>query len=392
MVRKLQNELINYIEEQHEEMVSFWERLVNIDSGSEAKNNIDYIISILEKEFNDIDYSSKVFKYEKAGNALVSKTEDCNEGKVTLLGHADTVFPEGTTNTRPFFADGIIAKGPGVLDMKGGLVQILYACKALKYIGCKKNITVIIAGDEEVGHKYSNVPDIIMKEAAGSVAAFCCESGRMDGNVVIERKGVGNVYITAIGKESHAGDMNIESTNAINGLLNRLIKIQDLGDNKIYINIGTIKGGSAVNVVAGKAVAELDVRFSDTASYNNTLNKIVDIAENTHGNDAKCYVLNRIKYPPMKMNKSNIKLYEVVRKINDELRLDDIGWSSVGGAADSVYTSTLGIPTICGMGPKGAYQHSPREFAYIDSLIERTKLLATCMVKSDKFNLWEGDK
>lgn len=182
-----------YIDAHRSEMLKMWEELVSIDSGSDYKPGVDKVVAKVAGILTDMGGKTRIIEHENAGNMLVSEFGDCkNKPFVIFTGHLDTVFddPE-TTKKRPFTIKDGTAYGPGALDMKGGVTLAIHALQALQSIGFDKyGVKVILAGDEEVGHKHSDFAGKMMEEAKGAAYAFNFETGFMDDSLVLARKGV----------------------------------------------------------------------------------------------------------------------------------------------------------------------------------------------------------
>lgn len=385
-----------YIEDKFSQMLKLWERLVNIDSGSSYKKGVDKVAEILHRELIEIGFDSAILHFKKAGNSVIATKEGREkEGKIILLGHMDTVFPKGTANKRPFCIINGRAYGPGVLDMKGGLVQIIYTLRALHHISWKeRSLQVILAGDEELGHINTNMPDVIKREAKGAAAVFCCESGRTDGTLVVGRKGVGKLKLTVYGKAAHAGNEPEKGASAILELASKILKIQELEDKSkgLTINVGIINGGSAVNVVPDRAVADIDVRFDNLADFDELKMRFMELADERKVTRTKSEMTAINTFPPMETTKGVLKLFDLVRETSIELGFGDIGKCTVGGGADSAYCVLSGAPVVCAMGPKGGMNHSPEEFVEVESILERTKLLTSCIMKIGSKKIYGGVK
>ncbi|WP_301170973.1 M20 family metallopeptidase [Brevibacillus nitrificans] len=376
-------QLFDSIDDQKPEMIGFWEQLVNIDSGYHDLAGLEKVCFILEEQFTQLGFQTTVHTYEKAGSTLIA-----DHGKpgphILLLGHMDTVFPQGTTVTNPFRIEGQMAYGPGVLDMKAGLVQMLFALKALKTVGCNLDgIKVLIVGDEEDGHIQSNVPDLIREIAVETKAALCIESGKQNGEIVLGRKGVGRLMLQVEGKAAHAGYEAHLGANAIMELCHQLIKIEAAATTMegISVNTGIIQGGSAPNVVPDLAKAEVDVRFEDNHAFDRLEQIVQEIVQQRAINGTTLKLEAVKEYPAMAVTEGNLHLFETIRQISLQNGFGDMQYISVAGGADSSYFAALGVPTICAFGPKGGKIHTLEEYADVESLIERTKLLAAALIE-----------
>ena len=205
----MKEKAFGYIDEHRDGMMKMWEELVMMDSGSGNKPGVDAIVAKVAGILEGMGGKTRIIEHENAGNALVSEFGDCaNKPFVVFVGHLDTVFSDpGETERRPFTIKDGRAYGPGVLDMKAGVTIAIHALQALKSVNYDKYaVKVILAGDEEVGHKHSNFGETAMAEAKGAVAAFNFETGFMDDSLVLGRKGCYCFTMEAFGRGAHVGN------------------------------------------------------------------------------------------------------------------------------------------------------------------------------------------
>lgn len=376
-------QLFHTVDQQMPEMLGFWERLVNIDSGYHDLEGLEKICTILEEEFRHLGFATRVHSYEKAGSTLVAEYGETGPS-VLLLGHMDTVFPRGTAVQNPFRIEGKMAYGPGVLDMKAGIVQMLFALKALKAAGWSLDgIKVLIVGDEEDGHIHSNVPELIREMAPDTKAVLCIESGKANGEIVLGRKGVGRLLLRVDGKAAHAGYEAYLGANAIMELCHQLINIKSAAATieGISVSAGLIQGGTAPNVVPDLAEAQIDVRFDDNQAFAQLEHAVQEVLKESAVTGTTVHFQAIVEYPAMAVTEGNLGLFETIRQISLRHGFGDMQHVAVAGGADSSYFAALGVPTICAFGPKGGKIHTLEEYADVQSLTERTKLLAASLIE-----------
>lgn len=376
---------IKKIDENLDNMLELWEQLVNIDSGSYFKKGVDKVARVVSEKLTDLGLDVKIVEYEKAGNAVVATREGKEDLEpVILMGHMDTVFPEGTVEERPFLIEDGIAYGPGVLDMKGGIVQIISVLNALNSINYKKRpIKVILLGDEEIAHVNSDAEDLVKTEAKGAIAAFNCESGRPDGSVVIGRKGVARYRFEVGGVAAHAGNEPEKGRSAIKQLSHAILAIEKgekLAED-LTVNVGIIGGGVAANIVPDSAFCEVDVRFFEEDSLRKLEDYFRKIQEETFVNDTVTKITGGRTFPAMVTTDAVKRLFKFIKDVAKKVGIKDLKGVSSGGGSDAAHTVAIGVPTICAMGPKGGLNHSPKEYAEIDGLLERSKLLLACILE-----------
>lgn len=372
-----------FIDTHQEEMLNLWRELVQIESGSQYKAGVDAVAQKVKSQLDCLGAKTRIIEMPHAGNMVVSSWGKADSAPILLLGHMDTVFPNGTIRERPFTIQNGKAYGPGVLDMKGGLVIALYAVKALQAAGYHtRPIRLIFAGDEEAAHQQSNAAACIQKEAKGAVAAFNCETGFLDNGLVVQRKGSAVYMMSVQGVGAHAGNNPKGGRSAVLEIAHKVIDIQNATDweQGTTFNVGLIQGGTVVNAVPDTASIQIDVRYSQPEYIENIQQTLQQIAAKQYVPDTKTTLQKVAGFAPMKRTAATEMLFETVQKTYEEMKLPKPHAMMVGGGSDSAYMVLAGVPTVCAMGVKGAYNHTPREYADTASLFERAKVLAACII------------
>ena len=375
----------DFVDRHREEMTALWAVLVSHESGSSDKTGVD---SLAEKIGNILKVEgaqTRIIEFEKAGNMVVASIGE-NRGKapVGLLGHFDTVFAKGTIEQRPFVINDGKAFGPGVLDMKGGVVILLYAVKALQAAGYdSRPLKVILAGDEEVAHMHSNAAEIIQKEAKGCVAAFNCETGFVDNRIVVGRKGGGTYTMEAHGVAAHTGNDPKKGRSAILELAHKIVDIHALTDweEGTTFSVGTIKGGTTSNTTPAFASMEIDVRCVKASAEQKFVAQLNNIATKTYVEGTRTTVSGKLGFGPMESTPDVMRLFDLVADTAVENGFARPTPIQSGGGSDSSNTVIAGVPTVCSMGVKGEKNHAPDEYALVESLFERCKLLVACLLR-----------
>ncbi|KIL44594.1 M20 family metallopeptidase [Jeotgalibacillus soli] len=366
-----------YIKQKNEEMISLLEKIVNIDSGTYIKKGVDRIGTILSEKYKELGFEIVVDKQEEYGNHLIIQHKEAVNPKIILVAHMDTVFPKGTADERPFHIDGNRAYGPGVVDMKGSQVELLYAIKALKEKNDKsyQNVQIILNGDEEIGSITSR--SLIEKHAKGKEYALIMEPARKDGSLVSARKGGGRFTLTVEGIAAHSGIEPEKGRSAIEELAHKIIQLHELNDHEsgITVNVGIIEGGSSVNTISPHAVAEVDIRISKAKQADQVRKEIEEICSHTDVPGTKVEVSGEITRLPMEKNEQTKELLAIIKKVGKEVGVE-VKDTFTGGGSDASYTSAAGVATIDGLGPVGGDPHSENEYLELDTLTERTHMLA----------------
>lgn len=376
----IRKQIAVYIDEHRDAMVDFWRQLVQIESGSANKAGVDAVARRVQEELDAIGAHTEVHEMKRAGNMLVSVlNEEVPEAPVLLLGHMDTVFPDGTVAARPFTLRDGKAYGPGVLDMKGGVTIAVFAMKALKKAGwTKRPVRLVLVGDEEVGHRNSDGDQQIMEQARGAVAAFNCESGRLGNEVVVQRKGALTYRMDVTGIAAHAGNEPEKGRSAILEMAHKVIAIQNLTNwqQGTTYNVGVMSGGTVANAVPDTASILIDVRYLKNDYVPDIEAKLQDVAHTTYVDGTKTSLTRLSCCIPMERMAETDGLLAKVQDAYASFGMPRPSGITVGGGSDSAYTVAAGVPTICAMGVEGSRHHSPEEYASVESLYARAKALA----------------
>lgn len=297
-------------------------------------------------------------------------------GQILVLGHSDTVWPMGTLRTMPVRVEEGRVWGPGVLDMKGGIVLFVFAVRALKELAIpvSARVRLQLNSDEEVGSPSSRA--LTEMNARESTAVLVLEPGTgLTGKLKTARKGVGEYRVVVHGKASHAGvdfEAGASATVELARQIERIRTFTDLA-NGITVNPGVISGGTRSNVVAGEACAEIDVRVVRAADAR-VLDKKFRALEPY---DARCSIevtggLNR---PPMQRSNETVRLFQMAQILGRELDVD-LEESLSGGGSDGNFTAALGVPTLDGLGAVGEGAHAANESILIERMADRAALIA----------------
>lgn len=383
----MKDKAFRFVEENRQAMIELWRELVSMESGSADKAGVDAVALRLKQFLDSAGGTTNIIEMEKAGNMLVGEI-GAGRAKhgILFLGHMDTVFPAGTIAKRPFTIKDGNAYGPGVLDMKGGIVAFLYAIMALNAAGYNtRPLKIVLAGDEEVGHANSDAAEHIMRGARGCVAAFNCETGFVDDGIVVGRKGTAEFALEVKGVAVHAGNEPQNGRSAILEIAHKVIEIQKMTDydRGITFNVGVIQGGTVKNAVPDYAKILVDIRYQDPGQLDEIKAMVDKVAAKTHIDGTSTTYSFSVGIAPMQTTPASQALFEIVRKAYEENGFGQPYEHFVGGGSDSAYTVLAGVPTVCAMGVKGGRNHSAQEYAIVESLFERAKLLIDCVLKLD---------
>lgn len=295
------------------------------------------------------------------------------EGGVLVVGHLDTVHPLGTLQELPWRrADGL-CYGPGILDMKGGIVIALAAIAALAeaQIATPLPITMLFNSDEEVGSPSTR--SLIEEEAARHRYVLIPEPARRTGAVVVGRHAVARYRLVTRGRPSHAGLRLNEGRSAIQEMAHQVIAVDRLSEPDCTFSTGVIHGGKWVNCVARQCEAELLSVSTSEAALERGRRALQDLRPTAPGTEVE--VVPGVVRPFWHANEKDRALFKTASRIAAELGIDLVGEAS-GGGSDGNFTGAMGIPTLDGLGPRGDALHTLEEHIVVESLAERGRLLA----------------
>jgi len=320
----------------------------------------------------------------KYGSHVVLRTAAATDrdGAVLLVGHHDTVFPKATF--AGFREDGALLRGPGVLDMKGGLVVIGYALAALKAAGLLSRVPIraISVADEEIGSPEGR--GIVLDGAKGASCALVFESGRVNDQIVTRRKGIGSVTVVAQGKAAHAGNNHADGINAIWALSRFVDGAQGLSNAErgVTLNVGKISGGIGKNTVPDHAEALVDFRFLTAPDGEATLAAVRAIADKAAGSvaGAKIEVRGGISRVPLERTDASGALLAEYAACARASGLGADEAPLIGGGSDANTVAAAGVPAIDGLGPRGKGFHTVDEFIERATLLPKTEALVRFLV------------
>jgi glutamate carboxypeptidase len=363
--------------------------LVNVDCGSYSKAGVDSVGRWASERLADLGAAVTVVPHAELGNTVVATINGGGGPNALLIGHLDTVFADGTAAVRPFAVRARRAYGPGVADMKSGLLTGLYALRALRALGAGArgdtawlpfNRLVFIANpDEEIGSPVSG--SIIRREAARANVALVLECARANGDIVSARKGVVHLVLHISGRAAHAGIEPEKGRSAVLEAAHKTLEISALDGRwpGVTVNVGVVRGGSRPNVVAESAELEIDLRAAERAAMEEAEADLAVICGRTTVPDVACTLALRSRHWPMEWTRAGAELVE--RAVDLAARLGfELRDAATGGASDANTTAGMGVPTLDGLGPVGGGDHSPDEYVELRSIVPRTTLLAALLL------------
>jgi glutamate carboxypeptidase len=352
--------------------------LVSVDCGTHNKAGVDQVGGWVGERCAAWGWAVERISQREFGDLWKASIRGQGSGRLVLLGHLDTVYPEGTAAARPMRLEGQKLLGPGVCDMKGGLLVGMYALRALQQAGFAnfEEITFFFNSEEEIGSPVSE--PIYLAEVQKADAALVLEAARANGNIVSARKGSGTYRIFITGHAAHAGVEPEKGINAVVELCQRVSALQGLNGIApgVTVNVTLIGGGTATNAIPDSAWLALDVRAADQTGAQAVHQALTELAGRPSSiPGARARLEGAFRFPPMERTPAVAFLAGIALQVAAEQGLQ-IGESSTGGASDACPISAAGVPVLDGLGPVGGLDHSPEEYILQASILPRTTLLA----------------
>jgi glutamate carboxypeptidase len=373
------------VSERYEQFLQDLETVVNTDSGSGHAPGLAKVAAFFQGRFERLGWRVDRLDFE-AGS--VPCLEVVNGGSRSaggvydflLLGHMDTVFPPGTAAQRPFSMRDGRAFGPGVCDMKAGLVTVLHAAETAQQAGVCEALSVCIAfnSDEEVGSRGSR--RWFEGLAAKSRRVLVFEPCRATGHRVLQRKGVAGFEIRCHGRAAHAGVEPEKGANAVLELTRQVIAASGFArpDAGTSVNVTTIAGGSADNVIPDFAKAGFDVRVATLEEARRIEERFRGLSSAEKADGVRVEVAGEVNRLPMVPSGQTLRLWDAIAGIGEGLGLE-MKLIATGGGSDGNFTAAMGIPTVDAMGPQGGRAHSEEEYLVLASVVPNLELVVEIM-------------
>ncbi len=384
----------DFLAERRDDLVELVMELARLESPSQVPESQHAIQELLTRRLEAIGFKARLFPGENSGGHLYLWREKApngvsqekrSAGEATpvqlLLGHTDTVWPIGTVHDMPveWNEEEDVIRGPGVFDMKAGIVQMVFALEALSALGLEPSVapTIFLNSDEEIGSPESQGHVERLAQASSRVLVLEPALGP-EGLIKTTRRGVGRFEIRVIGRASHSGVALEEGASAIQEMALVIQTLHGLTDpdRGISVNVGTVSGGTAVNVVAAECRASVDVRVATVADGRWVSDVILGLEATTPG--TRLEVERVLDRGPMEATPRNLILWEAVQGCGRRLGLELEGAES-GGASDG-NTTSLFTATVDGLGAVGHGAHAHHEHVRMSKLVERTTLLALILM------------
>jgi glutamate carboxypeptidase len=370
---------VAWLDDKHPEIVRFLASLVNQDSGTYDREDVNRLADLLATPLADLGFTATRYPQTQYGDHWLWEKAGRADERLLFVSHMDTVFASGTAKERPFSISGARAYGPGVLDMKGGIAVVMFALRALQAATSAAWRDATIAWffntDEEVLSPTSR--PLIRAEAQRATSVVVTEPARVGGEYVIGRKGAGKFFMHVRGRSAHAGNQPEYGRSAVWAAAQKICMLHAMTDLEegTTVNVGVVRGGTRSNVVADHCDAEIDLRTWTPEAAERAIARFHEIAARVHVEGTTAELVGDMNFPPWAPgNAGTMALMAIVADAGRDLGLDLRGIKT-GGGSDGNHASAI-APTIDGFGPQGSLAHSPDEYIELPTLLERAKVTA----------------
>ncbi len=370
------NRFLRFLQGHQDEMLRDLKLFVERETPSTDKDLLDDFAQFLEDYAASVaDGNPEILSVSGSGDHVRTVWGESNGSPpIFLLGHYDTVWPAGTLKTMPFEVKDGIATGPGVFDMKCGLVQGFWAVRALREVaGVERPIVFLCNSDEELGSPNSRA--LIEREAKAAAAALVLEPS-LDGALKTARKGAGTFRIIVKGRPAHAGLDPTGGISAVEELARLTLRLHDNSDplgTGTTVNVGVVEGGTRANVIAAEASGEVDIRAVTEAEAERMVEFMYGLKPHDAGTSVQ--IEGGMTWPPMERSEKIAKLFDRARVLAGEIGFE-LEEGMAGGASDGCYCAALGTPVLDGLGAVGGGAHAVDEHVEVANMVPRAALVA----------------
>ena len=376
--------VFDYIEKNKDKYLDFWIDICNAEGTAEDKPSMDAVADKIEEFARGLNIFVERVPFDTCGDFLIVDTlHTAEESGVCFLAHMDTVHKKGAFGYPPVKKEGDKLIGPGVIDCKGGVPIALLTMMALIDSGYDKNCRLLLTSDEEVSNRFGGQKemDVIKAAVTGFKAAFNCEVARV-GEVVVSRKGILRYRMDITGKAAHAGIDYFSGVSAVREAAHKILALESKSvEGGITYNCGIINGGTMSNIVPERCEITIDVRVSNSEELEKAKAVLEEIANKSFVEGTKTELVLVSQRQPMLHNEDTENLFLHLKTVSEKYGLGTLVPIESGGGSDSAYTQLAGVPSVCAVGATGDFCHTINEYADIDSLVLRAKLLAAATLE-----------
>lgn len=382
-IQGAERKVVDWLAANGSAMLALLGDLVNIDSGTADTAGVEAVGKRVTGFLRSAGIDAEPIAAAPYGRGVRAEVPGSapSDKTMLLMGHLDTVFPAREAERRPFKIAAGRAYGPGVADMKSGLVLNSFIAAAFKACGGNPlPLVALYTGDEEVGSP--GYRPIIEAEARKARYAFNAEPGRVSGNVVTARRGGVFMRLSVRGKAAHSGIDIRAGVSAVEEVAHKILALHALNDfdRGVTVNVGVVHGGQSVNTTAPSAEALIDLRFARAGDRDRAMAAIHTIVTRSWvaGSSADLQITG--EFVPMEATPASMDLFRLYQSAASDLGVQ-VDAEATGGCADSGFAAAIGAVTLCGLGPVGGYAHSADEYVEIDSIVPRAQALALTILR-----------
>lgn len=383
---------MDYVTEHREDIIRDWQELVNLEGSLREPEYLDIEAEWLKQKFTDAGVSCEIVHTKEHYPPLIRGVlgEDRPGKPVIFAGHFDTVFDRGTFGDHPFRIEGDHAYGPGVLDMKGGIIITLWTIKALEYIGfTDRPVRICFCGDEEGGSDHGPVEDIFRNWTDGCIAGFDMETSPIDHKLCVGRKYVMTGKAVIHGISAHSGNNYEAGRNAITEAAHKVIAIQNMNNMELgtHMNPAVISGGTVANAIPGECTLTFSGRFRYKTEIERVKQELHELFSSSviEGTTSE-YTLTD-PFGGFETSEQIMGLWKFVNDVCVEEGLHEVGHVFLGGGSDASGMAESGTPVLCSCGVRGEWNHTDREYASVSSMSERICMWTSVLQHMNEFNV-----
>lgn len=391
MEKEVLNRIEQYVDSHQDEMIEKYRELINLKDFWRDADAVSAVAVWLKKEFEDEGFLCELVDVAPESGKLLMGILGENRDKEAILfsGHMDTALASDLYPEEPFTVKDGNAYGPGVLDMKGGILISLYVVKALNSIGYNERpLKILFAPDEEGLHHFTNVADLIKENSKHCLFALNMETGLMDNGLAVGRKGRLGIDVFVKGRSAHAGAAFLDGISSIEEMAHKVLAFQSLTDIEkgTTVNTGVIKGGTIPNAVPAECMCQLDIRFKTVKELNRVKESVRQICEKNYVGGTSCTYTELNLFTPLETDHKIMALYDFMADVARKYNYPDTTPVQVGGCSDATFIQQAGTPVLCSCGVRGNWNHTLREFAVVSSLYDRVKWFTAAIVDAGALN------
>lgn len=382
-----------YIDAHRDEMIGKWEHFVNLEGHYDEKENVEKAQAWIRGELEAVGFRTWTVesRLDRCSVLLGILGEDRPGKPIVLGGHIDTVHPKGSFGREnPFYIEDGKAYGPGVLDMKGGIILALYVTKALESLGYNAHpIKFVLAGEEEGDHVGTDVDLLYTEESKGALFALNMETGHITNSLCVGRKTQYTFFATIHGKGGHAGNEFEKGHNAVSEAalkINDMLKVTDLTKGTT-VTPSMISGGSEENPSSIPDLCKLviDVRIMNADEGKRVQETFDQIMNHAYvpGTETE-YHIQKAKLHEFAPNEKILKLHGFLNQVAEDNGFEKFGQIILGGASDTGSIARADIPVLCSCGVIGEFNHNRKEYAVVESMFNRAKIYTLAILSMEE--------